>query len=59
MTKKMVFQLKLFEKSTFFIVKMTGLAMVLPASSNFWKAPLVYLFWQKTLLSTHKIYKKV
>ena len=36
----MVFQQKLLEKSTFFIVKMTGPAMVRPASSDFWKAPL-------------------
>ena len=40
-TKEMVFQQKLLEKSTFFIVKMTGPAMVRPASSDFWKAPLV------------------
>ena len=40
-TKEMVFQQKLLEKSTFFIVKMTGPAMVQPASSDFWKAPLV------------------
>ena len=39
-TKEMVFQQKLLEKSTFFIVKMTGPAMVRPASSDFWKAPL-------------------
>ena len=40
-TKEMVFQQKLLEKSTFFIVKMTGPAMVRPASSDFWKVPLV------------------
>ena len=36
-----MFQQKLLEKSTVFIVKMTGPAMVRPASSDFWKAPLV------------------
>ena len=36
-----MFQQKLLEKSTFFIVKMTGPAMVRPASSDFWKVPLV------------------
>ena len=35
----MVFQEKLLEKA-FFIVKMTGPAMVLPRSSDLWKAPL-------------------
>ena len=34
----MGFQLKLLEKA-YFIVKMTGLAMVRLASSEFWKAP--------------------
>ena len=37
-TKEMGFQLKLLEKA-YFIVKMTGLAMVWLASSDFWKAP--------------------
>ena len=37
-TKEMGFQLKLLEKA-YFIVKMTGLAMVRLASSDFWKAP--------------------
>ena len=36
-TKEMVFQ----QNSWNFIVKMTGPAMVRPASSDFWKAPLV------------------
>ena len=36
----MVFQQKLLEKACF-IVKMTASAMVWPASSDFWKAPLV------------------
>ena len=35
----MGFQLKLLEKA-YFIVEMTGLAMVRLASSDFWKAPL-------------------
>ena len=42
-TKEMVFskkKKKLLEK-VYFIVKMTGTAMVKPASSDFWKAPLV------------------
>ena len=37
-TKEMGFQLKLLEKA-YFIVKMTDLAMVRLASSDFWKAP--------------------
>ena len=43
----MVFQLKFLEKKHIFHCQMTGQAMVRPASSNFWKAPLVYLFWKK------------
>ena len=38
----MVFQQKLLEKACF-IVKMTASAMVWPASSDFWKAPLVFI----------------
>ena len=34
------FQQKLLEKA-YFILKLTGRAMVRPASSDFWKAPLV------------------
>ena len=37
-TKEMGFQLKLLEKA-YFIVKMSGLAKVRLASSDFWKAP--------------------
>ena len=37
-TKEMGLQLKLLEKA-YFIVKMTSLAMVWLASSDFWKAP--------------------
>ena len=37
--KEMVFQQKLFGKSLFHF-KMTGPAMVRPASCDFWKAPL-------------------
>ena len=36
-TKEIAFHLKLLEKA-YFIVKMTGLAMVRLASSDFWKA---------------------
>ena len=36
----MVFQQNLLEKA-YFIAKMSGPAMVRPASSDFWKAPLV------------------
>ena len=39
-TKEIVFHQKLMEKA-YFIFKMTGAAMVQPASSDFWKAPLV------------------
>ena len=39
-TKEIVFHQKLMEKA-YFIFKMTGTAMVQPASSDFWKAPLV------------------
>ena len=39
-TKEMVFQQSLLEKA-FFIAKMSGPAMVRPASSDFWKAPLI------------------
>ena len=38
----MVFQQKLLEK-VYLIYKMTGLVMVWPASSDFWKAPLVLI----------------
>ena len=38
-TKEIVFHQKLMEKA-YFIFKMTGAAMVQPASSDFWKAPL-------------------
>ena len=34
----MVFQQKLLEKA-YFIDKMTGLAIIRPASSDFWKVP--------------------
>ena len=44
----MVFQQKLFGKS-YFIVKTTAPAMVWPASSDFWKAPLVSLPLHKML----------
>ena len=37
----MVFQQNLLEKA-YFIAKMSGLTMVRPASSDFWKAPYVY-----------------
>ena len=37
---KCFFQQKLLEKA-YFILKLTGRAMVRPASSDFWKAPLV------------------
>ena len=37
-TKEIVFHKKLLEKA-YFIFKMSGAAMVLPASSDFWKAP--------------------
>ena len=37
-----VFDQKLLEKA-YFIFKMTGPAMVQPASSDFWKAPLVFV----------------
>ena len=36
----MVFPQKIFQEA-YFIVKMTGLAMIQPASSEFWKPPLV------------------
>ena len=38
----MVFQQNLLEKAHF-IAKMSGPTMVRPASSDFWKAPSVYL----------------
>ena len=41
--KEIVFQQKPSEKAEF-IVKMTGPAMVRPASSNKWKAPLVFRY---------------
>ena len=37
----MVFQQNLLEKA-YFIAKMSGLTMVRPVSSDFWKAPLDY-----------------
>ena len=40
--KEMVFQQKLFEK-VYFIIKLTGPAMVRPASSDKWKAPIVFV----------------
>ena len=44
----MVFQQNLFEKA-YFIVKMSGLAMAWPASSDFWKAPLVMVHYNRAL----------
>ena len=41
-TKEIVFQQKRLEKAHF-IVKMTGPAIVRPANSDFWKAPLVFI----------------
>ena len=32
-------------KKAFFIVKMTGLAVIRPVSSDLWKAPSVKVFW--------------
>ena len=43
----MVFQQKLLEK-TFVIVEITGPAMVLPVSSDFWKAPCLSIIWKVT-----------
>ena len=43
----MVFQQKLLEK-TFVIVEITGPAMVLPVSSDFWKAPYVCLLYERS-----------
>ena len=40
--KEIVFHQKLLEKA-YFIFKITDAAMVRPASSDFWKAPLVKL----------------
>ena len=37
-TKGMVFQQNLLEKA-YFVAKMSGLTMVQPASSDFWKVP--------------------
>ena len=39
-TKEMVFQQNLLENA-YLITKMCGSAMVRPASSDFWKAPIV------------------
>ena len=41
MRKEIVFLLKPLNKA-YFIFKMTGPAVVRPASSGFWKAPLAY-----------------
>ena len=43
----MVFQQKLLEK-TFVIVEITGPAMVLPVSFDFWKAPCLSIIWKVT-----------
>ena len=40
-TKEIIFQQKLLEKA-YFIFKLTGRTKVLPASSDKWKAPLVF-----------------
>ena len=47
----MVFQQNLLEK-TYFIAKMSGLTMVRPASSDFWKAPLENVCFHWPLRST-------
>ena len=47
----MVFQQKLLEK-VYLIYKMTGLVMVWPASSDFWKAPLVLILVQEKIQIT-------
>ena len=46
----MVFQQNLLEKA-YFIAKKSGPAMVRPASSDFWKAPLVPVFGMKIKLA--------
>ena len=52
-TKETVIQQKLLEKA-YFIVKMTGLVMVWPASSVFWKVPSFKALSANTLLSEEK-----
>ena len=54
-TKEMVFskKKKLLEK-VFFIVKMTGPSMVQPASSDFWKSPLVSIPYSNYLSTLHR-----
>ena len=52
-TKETVIQQKLLEKA-YFIVKMTGLVMVWPASSDFWKVPSFKALSANTLLSEEK-----
>ena len=46
----MVFQLNLLE-NVYFISKMPGLAMVRPASSDLWKAPLGYVHTVRTVMA--------
>ena len=50
-TKEMIFQQKLLKKA-YFIFKLTGRAMVRPASSDKWKAPLVNPFTANNSLRT-------
>ena len=56
-TKEMVFQQKLFEKA-FFIVKMTGPAIVRPCSSDLWKASALRSKTQLCKLQTKKFKDK-
>ena len=50
-TKEMIFQQKLLKKA-YFIFKLTGRAMVRPASSDKWKAPLLNPFTANNSLRT-------
>ena len=53
-TKEMVFSKKKLLEKVYFIVKMTGPAMVQLTSSDFWKAPLVRISYSNYPSSHHR-----
>ena len=56
--QRLIFQQKLLEKA-YFIAKMSGPAMVQPASSDIWKAPLVSLSTAIALHLMRTVYSSI
>ena len=64
--KEMVFQQKWLLEKSYFIFKMTGRAMIRPASSDKWKAPFKFLqympfpsFWAWYWMATEQLFQFV